>query len=99
MELGIWPETIERWHGEGLAWWVTDLFQLSDYFGMDKSFNCDWMHINNRVWPAQELRPVEDGGEWEILEDAIGTRLKKGKKFASIPQYQAKKGIVICSVE
>jgi uroporphyrinogen decarboxylase len=30
---------------------------------------------------------VEDGGEWEILEDGIGTKLKKGKKNASIPQY------------
>jgi len=49
MELGVWPETIERWHSEGLAWWVDDLFQLSDHFGMDKSFNCDWMHINNCV--------------------------------------------------
>ena len=87
MELGVWPETIERWHGEGLAWWVNDLFQLSDHFGMDKSFNCDWMHVNNCVWPEQKLRPIEDGGEWEILEDDIGTRMKKGKKNASIPQY------------
>ena len=87
MELGVWPETIERWHSEGLAWWVTDLFQLSDHFGMDKSFNCDWMHINNGVWPEQKLRPVEDGGDWEILEDDIGTRLKRGKSHASIPQF------------
>ena len=87
MELGVWPETIERWHGEGLAWWVTDLFTLSDHFGMDKSFNCDWMHINNGIWPEQELRVVEDGGEWEILEDDVGRRLKRGKKNASIPQF------------
>ena len=87
MELGVWPETIERWHNEGLAWWVTDLFQLSDHFGMDKSFNCDWMHINNCVWPKQELHPVEDGGDWEILEDDIGTRLRRGKKNASIPEF------------
>jgi uroporphyrinogen decarboxylase len=87
MELGVWPETIERWHGEGMAWWVTDLFQLSDHFGMDKSFNCDWMHVNNCVWPEQVFHPVEDGGEWEILEDGIGTRMRKGKKNASIPQF------------
>jgi len=87
MELGVWPETIERWQGEGLAWWAANLFQLSDHVGMDKSFNCDWMHINNRIWPEQALRSVEDGGEWEILEDDVGTRMRRGKKFASIPQY------------
>ena len=87
MELGVWPETIERWHAEGLPWWVGNLFQLSDYFGMDKSFNCDWMHINNLVYPEPESRVVEESDEWVIIEDTIGNRLRRGRKNASIPQF------------
>ena len=87
MELGVWPETLERWRAEGMAWWVGNLFQLSDHFGMDKSFNIDWMHIDDRVCPSPAFRVVEDGGEWEILEDTIGNRLRRGKKNASIPQF------------
>jgi len=87
MELGVWPETIERWHTEGLAWWVTDLFTLSDHFGMDKSFNCDWMHINNLVWPEREPYIVEDGGAWDIFEDYIGTRFRRLKHNPSIPEF------------
>jgi len=87
MELGVWPETIERWHNEGLAWWVDDLFQLSDHFGMDKSFNCDWMHINNCIWPEPEARVVEDGGEWELFENDIGGRFRRLKKNPSIPEF------------
>ena len=88
MELGIWNETIERWHAEGLAWWVNDLYTLGDHFRMDKSFNRDWMHINSGVFPDPVFHLVEDGGEWEIVEDNIGNRLKRKKRDASIPQYE-----------
>ena len=88
MELGIWNETIDRWHSEGLAWWVNDLFTLSDHLGMDKSFNCDWMHINNTIFPEPVFHQVEDGGEWEVIEDNIGNKLKRKKRNATIPQYE-----------
>jgi len=87
MELGVWAETIERWHTEGLPWWVGDLFTLGDHFGMDKSFNCDWMHINSGVYPIPQSKRLEDGGEWEIVEDSIGNRKKQKKRDATIPQY------------
>ena len=87
MELGVWPETIERWRTEGMAWWVRDLFTLHDHFGMDKSFNCDWMHISNGVFPDPEFSVIEETEEWEIVEDGIGNKLKRYKKNASIPQY------------
>jgi len=88
MELGVWPETIERWHSEGLAWWVDNLFTLGDHFGMDKSFNKDWIPINSKIYPEPVFQQVEDGGDWEIVEDNIGNRLKRKKRDGTIPQYE-----------
>ena len=31
MEMGLWPETLDRWHHEGLPPWVTDIRHLEDY--------------------------------------------------------------------
>jgi uroporphyrinogen decarboxylase len=55
---------------------------------MDKSFNCDWMHINNTVYPEPIFHQVMDGDEWEIVEDNIGNRLKRKKRDATIPQFE-----------
>jgi uroporphyrinogen decarboxylase len=87
MELGVWGETIDRWHHEGLPWWVGNLFQLSDYLRLDKSFNCDWLPIHNGIYPDQEFHVVEDTTEWQIIEDSIGLKMKRSKQNASIPQY------------
>ena len=87
MEMGVWPETIARWHHEGLPWWVENMFQLSDYLRLDKSFNNDWLPINNTIHPAPPFRVVEDNPEWCIVENTIGLRYKQGKQNASIPQY------------
>lgn len=87
MELGVWPETLARWRGEGMPWWIENLWHFSDYFRMDKSFNCDWMHISDRLFPDQSFHVVESTSEWEIIESNIGMRLKRGYKNASIPQY------------
>lgn len=87
MEMGVWPETLERWRHEGMPWWVDNLFQISDYLRLDKSFNCDWININNVLFPDQEFHVVESTPEWEIVESNIGMKLKKGFANASIPQY------------
>ena len=54
---------------------------------MDKSFNCDWMKINDGLCPGQSFQVVEDGPDWDIIESNLGMRMKRGKSNASIPQY------------
>ncbi|NLG26643.1 MAG: hypothetical protein GX557_01950, partial [Chloroflexi bacterium] len=39
MDMGVWDETLERWHHEGLPKWVTSLRHLEDYLDLDLSFN------------------------------------------------------------
>ena len=38
MEMGFWPETLERWHSEGLPKWITSIRHLEDYLNLDRSF-------------------------------------------------------------
>jgi len=54
---------------------------------LDKSFNCDWLPINNGIYPESPFNVVEDAPEWQIIENDIGMKLKRGKHNASIPQF------------
>jgi len=87
MEMGVWPETFERWWDEGLPRRVDDLFKLSEYHGLDRSFNCDWIDINNGIHPDPEYRIVEEHDDWEIHENNIGMKFKRTKTNPTIPQY------------
>jgi hypothetical protein len=49
MEMGVWDETLERWHHEGLPRWVTCLRHLEDYLDLDRSFNMNWLPIKQLV--------------------------------------------------
>jgi hypothetical protein len=87
MEMGVWPETLERWHHEGLPWWVGNLFQLENYLGLDKSYNCDWVHINDGFFPSPKQAIIEETDTYKVIRDETGFTRKQGKHNASIPQY------------
>jgi len=87
MEMGIWPETIDRWHKEGLPYWVENQFHLFDHLGLDKSFNRDWLPINNELYPHAVETVTEEGDGWKIYENDAGLRFKRSNTMASIPQY------------
>jgi len=87
IEMGIWEDAVERWHGEGMPKWVTNMHQLYDHLGMDKSFNCDWMPVNVGVCPSPVEKLVEETEAWQIYESDIGLKYKRTKKMSSIPQY------------
>jgi hypothetical protein len=36
MDFGYWPETIERWHNEGLPAEVQSGSQVEDFLGLDR---------------------------------------------------------------
>ena len=39
MEMGVWGETLDRWHTEGMAWWVRDLLVLKLKFPNKSNIN------------------------------------------------------------
>jgi hypothetical protein len=87
MEMGLWPETLDRWHREGLPLWVTNLRQLEDHLDLDISFNLNWLPINDLFQPPFELRVIEETAEDEVVQDDRGTILRRRKSFGSIPQF------------
>jgi uroporphyrinogen decarboxylase len=87
MEMGVWPETFDRWHHEGLPPWVTDIRHLEDYLHLDLSFNLNWLPIEQRVFPRFEVQVLsETENEWTI-RDEWGVILRQQKYHKTIPQY------------
>jgi len=87
MEMGYWPETIERWHHEGLPKWATDVRHVEACLGLDISFNLNWLEINDRLHPPFERTTVEETETHEIIRDEMGVLFRQQKHHRSIPQY------------
>jgi len=87
MDMGTWPETMDRWHHEGLPKWVTDLHQLGDHLQLDVSFNCNWLPINDQIYPYFEAQVLEETESEQIVRDAMGVIFRQRKYHRTIPQY------------
>lgn len=87
MEMGFWPETLERWHSEGLPKWITSIRHLEDYLNLDRSFNINWLEINHEVYPPFEERVLEENEAEQIISDANGVIYRQRKTHKTIPNY------------
>jgi uroporphyrinogen decarboxylase len=87
VEMGVWDDTLERWHHEGLPKWVTCLQHLEDYLGLDRSWNLNWLAIDDGILPRFERRVLEDTGSEQVVMDENGVTLRDRKRMKTIPQY------------
>ncbi|MHC4727514.1 MAG: uroporphyrinogen decarboxylase family protein [Planctomycetota bacterium] len=87
MEMGLWPETIERWHHEGLPKWVTSIRHLEDFLRLDRSFNVNWLEINGEIYPPFEEKVLEETEEEQVVSDANGIIYRQRKSYKTIPNY------------
>ena len=87
MEMGLWPETLERWHHEGLPTWITSIRHLEDYLRLDRSFNVNWLTINQEIYPPFEERVLEETEEEQVISDANGVIYRQRKTHKTIPNY------------
>jgi uroporphyrinogen decarboxylase len=87
MEMGLWPETIERWHQEGLPKWVTSIRHLEDYLRLDRSFNVNWLEINGEIYPPFEEKVLKETEEEQVISDANGVIFRQRKSHKTIPNY------------
>lgn len=87
MDMGVWPETLERWHHEGLPKWVTHLRHLEDYLGLDLSFNINWLPIEQGIFPGFRTTVVEKSASWKVVRDRDGVLARRKKDGQSIPQF------------
>ena len=81
MDMGMWDETFDRWHHEGLPKWVTSIRHLEDYLRLDRSFNLNWLPINQEVYPPFEERVLEETEEEQVISDANGVIFRQGYRF------------------
>ena len=87
MDMGLWPETLERWHDEGLPAEVNSLRALERHLELDVSFNMNWLPIEFDVYPAFEEEILEETDEDRVIRDTRGITLRERKRYKSIPQY------------
>ncbi len=87
MDMGVWDETLQRWHHEGLPRWVTCLRHLEDYLRLDRSFNVNWLPINDLLHPPLESRILEETENEVVVVDGMGATSRQRKHHRTIPQY------------
>ena len=87
MEIGYWPETLDRWRGEGMPAWITDVHRLEDYLRLDRSWNCNWLPIDDRVYPPFTTAILEETATHIVLRDGAGVVQRQSKTSRSIPQF------------
>ena len=91
-EVGVWPQTIERWEKEGLdrrllKW---DWFTGEDYFNLD---NREYIPINLSMLPLFAEEVIERTCEYEVIRNSIGIVTKAllegsvGRSRMSMDQY------------
>jgi uroporphyrinogen decarboxylase len=87
MEMGVWDETLEQWHHQGLPKWVTCLRHLEDYLRLDRSFNMNWLPINQYLNPPFEEVVLEETDGIQVVRSELGVTYRQRKHYRSIPQY------------
>lgn len=82
-ELWYWPETVERWHKEGLP----EDVHLKEYFGVDRRED---VGVNLGLVPAFKAETLEENETYEIYRRADGViakKIKEGDLGARMPQW------------
>ncbi|UCD56802.1 MAG: hypothetical protein JSV16_13405 [Candidatus Hydrogenedentota bacterium] len=86
--LGFWPETIARWHKEGLPEEAEELTALI-HFGMDLRMIINLGNFENPgLFPLFEEEVVEETDQYRIKRDQVGAVIKEFKSGQSaLPQF------------
>jgi hypothetical protein len=88
-EFGMWAQTLDRWHKEGLPEIYKDSWQaIPEYFKTEdrESFNIE---IDVGLFPAFEYKILEEKGDHLIIQDSDGAicEMLKPELGASIPRF------------
>jgi uroporphyrinogen-III decarboxylase len=87
MDVGVWDEALQRWHHEGLPKWVTQFRHLEDYLGLDRSWNVNWLEIDDLLYPRFQAQILSETAEEQIVRDEVGVTLRQRKAYRTIPQF------------
>jgi len=82
-ELWYWPETVERWHDEGLP----EDVHLAEYFGVDRRAD---VGVDLGLVPGFKAETLEENETYEIYrrsDGVIAKKIKEGDLGARMPQW------------
>lgn len=85
-DFGFWPETIDKWHDQGLPDSVkagNHHNMAQNFFGMDSFAGGPGANVG--LCPGFEWRIIEDRGEQEVVQNNEGVLLLRDKYSGSIP--------------
>jgi len=71
-ELGVWPQTIERWRvesGGAVDGWTWDWFVGEDAIGLDRR---EYISVDYGFIPPFESQLIEETEDYEIYRDSLG---------------------------
>lgn len=75
-----WPDTLERWQGEGMP----DDVHLEVFFGFDRH---GMVPVNSTVVPPFTAEIVEQDEDTQLIRDSGGSLYRRLRHGSSIPQY------------
>ncbi len=84
--VSIWPDTLRRWHGEGLAADVTSTEQVHEYMGVTP------MRVTNitpiaGLFPFFEERTIREEENTRVGIDSYGRTVRSFKDHTSMPEW------------
>ncbi len=86
--IGFWPETIERWHGEGLPEWAEELTTLVHYEVDLRALIMIGDFENPCLFPMFDEETIEETEQYRVRRTPIGDVIKEFKDGkSSIPLF------------
>ncbi len=64
--------------------WVTCLQHLEDYLGLDRSWNMNWLPIDEGIRPGFPRRVLEEHGDEQVVVDERGVSGVKSSMLCDI---------------
>jgi uroporphyrinogen decarboxylase len=90
-DFNYWPETIDRWHQQGLPQSVRHSYDgpvgTNDFFGLDTSTSGP--RVVCGLAPRFESKVIEDRGDHDLVQQPDGVIVLRSKRMGSIPMHHA----------
>ena len=80
--VGAWPDTLARWHNEGLPKDV----DVHTFLGV-QSMQSKYIGCNTGLYPPFETRVLEENDECVITVDTYGRKVRDFKNHTSMPEW------------
>lgn len=86
-EFGYWPETVDRWHREGLPFEKKNGRDIELYLGLEGWGRLESLPVRTGLWPRLQGRVIKDEGNRQVVDDCLGGIYLRTVGTTSISQH------------